>query len=145
MCLSQRFPSKLEVALPRETGESEGVLGGVCLSQRFPSKLEVALPRETGESEGVPGGVCMLYRKHSHDIYTTTKGHPIKEFFIHTRIYMNLRRNGKPFHFLCKWDSCRLRRIILDNTFIDYKFLNYLPLVSGSSTNLLINNLLKSP
>ena len=45
--------------------------------------------------------------------------------FLYYGIYMNLRWNGKPFPafpFWCMENSRRLRRIILVNSFIDYKF-----------------------
>ena len=45
--------------------------------------------------------------------------------FLYDGIHRNLRRNGKPFPvfpFWCMENSRRLRRIILVNSFIDYKF-----------------------
>ena len=49
---------------------------GECVSASGSlSKLEVALPRETGELEGMLGGVCMLHRI-IHSTYTLhQKGH----------------------------------------------------------------------
>ncbi len=44
-----------------------------------PSKLVVALPRETGEPKGVLGGVCMLHRIF-HSTYTLQQiGHSTLE------------------------------------------------------------------